>query len=166
MSMRKALSRMKNYFALIYSPPYIALNIAIAVIYYFVFVYLIRLQNYGILLITVPHYLIYALVATSSVMFTIGVYAIRHSLRRGMGASSSTVGTFMALFAGFISGCGCSAPLLYGVTAFGLSIAEVSVASAFIAKYSVAIISAIIAVNVLLILYNSWRISCPVKRKR
>ena len=164
--MRSMFSGIGRSFVAVYKPIYIGINVVVAAAYYVVFTYLIRLQNYGILLITVPHYLIYALVITSSMLFTLGVYAIRASFKNRLGASASAVGTFMTFFAGFISGCGCTAPLLYGITAFGLSIAEVSVAGAFIAEYSVEIILAIIVINVLLILYNSWRISRPVKRKR
>ncbi|MCL4379020.1 MAG: hypothetical protein M1160_01695 [Candidatus Marsarchaeota archaeon] len=145
--------------ARVYRPQYIALNIAVAAVYYLIFTYLIRLQNYGVLLITVPKPLIYALVITASMMLTIGVFTLRNTSKGRLGVKAGTAGAFATVFAGVISGCGCSAPLLYGITAFGLSIAEVSVANAFIVNYSIEIVSALIAINIVLIAYNSWKLS-------
>ncbi len=150
----------------VYRPPYIALNVVVAVIYYLIFTYLIRLQNYGVLLITIPKLLIYALVITASMMFTIGVFTLRNTSKGRLGASASTAGTFATIFAGVISGCGCSAPLLYGITAFGLSIVEVSAANAFIVNYSIGIVAALIAINVILIAYSSWKLSVRLKSRR
>lgn len=157
--MTPVLSRIGRSFISVYKPAYIALNVAVAVLYYILFVFLIRYQNYGILIIGVPKLLLYALIITSSVMFTIGIYAMKRSFKRKRAASASAVGTFMTLFAGVIAGCGCSAPLIYSITLFGLSIAEVSVLAAFITTYSAYIISAIAALNVLLILYYALKIS-------
>ncbi len=157
--MSSALSRIGRSFKSVYKPAYIALNIVVAALYYLLFVLLIRYQNYGILITGVPKLLLYALVVTSSVMFTIGVYAMKKSLKRKTAASASAVGTAMTLFAGVIAGCGCSAPLIYSITIFGLSVAEISVLAAFITTYSAYIVSAIVVVNVLLILYYSLKIS-------
>jgi hypothetical protein len=157
-------ARIWSSFKQVYRPKYIILNIAVAVIYYFILVYLIRYQNYGILIITVPAWLIYALVATSSIVFTIGIYSAAKSFRKGAGASASTFGTAITLFTGIIVGCGCSSPILYSIAIFGLSIAEVSIVAAFIARYSIAIISAILAINIILILYYSLKISSRKRR--
>ncbi len=163
--MKGIIARAYGSLKLVYKPKYVAINIIAAVVYYLVLTVLIRYQNYGILIITAPAFLIYALVISSSMMFTIGVFSAATSIRKAPGASASTFGTAVALFSGIIIGCGCSAPILYSITVFGLSIAEVSVIGAFIAKYSVAIISAIIAINVLIVLYYSLRIS-PKRRAR
>ncbi len=149
----------------LYRPKYIILNVLVAFAYYLIFTTLVRYQNYGILLVFLPLYLIYALIVTSSIMFTIGIYAAARSLTLRKSASASVIGTFMTLFAGVVAGCGCAAPLLYSITVFGLSIAEISVVQAFIASYSIEIISAMIILNVALILYylvrlsRSWRMT-------
>ncbi len=161
--MSSTLSRIGRSFRSVYKPAYIFINIVVAALYYLLFIFLIRYQNYGILIFGAPKSLLYALVITSSIMFTIGIYAMRRSFKRKTTASASAVGTIMTLFAGVIAGCGCSAPLIYGITVFGLSIAEVSVLAAFITQYSAYIISVIIAVNILLILYYSLKI--PGARK-
>lgn len=158
--MTPAITRIGRSIRSIYSKPvYVAINIAVAVLYYLLFAFLIRYQNYGILLITVPKPLLYTLIITASIMFTIGVYAMKRSFKRRSTASATAVGTCMTMFAGVISGCGCSVPIVYGITALGFSIGEVSVLDAFININSTYIISAIIAVNILLIFYYSLRIS-------
>lgn len=163
--MKSMPARVWDSFRQVYRPGYIILNIAVAAIYYLALIYLIRYQNYGVLIIAVPYPLIYALVATSSIMFTIGIYTARRTFRRRAGASTSAFGTAATLFAGIIVGCGCSSPILYSIAIFGLSIAEVSIVAAFIARYSAAIISAILVINVLLILYYSLKISSRPKKR-
>lgn len=155
----KTFRRMLRSIRAVYRPAYIAINVATALLYYLLFELLIRYQNYGILFIAVPVILLYALVVTSSVMFTIGIYTIRKSLRKKTSASACSIGTAMTLFAGVIAGCGCSAPIIYGITVFGLSLAEVSVLATAITRYSSYIIGAVIAVNLLLIAYYLMKIS-------
>ncbi len=157
--MKKGVPSVLRAFQLVYKPKYIILNIAVAIIYYFVLVYLIRYQNYGILLISVPKVLIYALVITSSMMFTFGVYAMRSTFKRKANASGTAIGTAFTLLVGVIAGCGCSTPILYSVTALGLSIVEVSAFASFITRYSAEIISVMLVVNVLLIAYYASRTS-------
>ena len=151
--------RMAATLRAVYSPKYMALNVAVAIVYYLVFVALVKYQNYGILLMSSPRILIYALIASSSIMFTIGIYAIRNSMHKPTKVSASVVGTAAALFSGIVSGCGCAAPLLFGITYLGFSVVEVSALESFIARYNAVMISAILALNVALILYYSSRIS-------
>jgi hypothetical protein len=158
--MRK--SRLKNIgvaLRTVYKPTYIIINIIVAIIYYFLITELVRYQNKGILLLTAPTPLIYALVISASIMFTLGIYAIKNTLRSKRQASASAIGTITTLFTSIITGCGCSAPLLYSITALGLSISEVSSLEVFLVKYTIPIISIMLAINVLLILYYLNKIS-------
>jgi len=138
---------------------YAAIAALAAIVYYLVLVYMIKYQNYGIFLVSVPKPLIYLLAITSAIMFAFGVYAIRSSFMKRAGASASAFGTAATLFTGIIAGCGCSAPIIYGIAALGVSIAEISVLESFIARYSSGIIGAIIAINALLILYYASMVS-------
>ncbi|MEM3841370.1 MAG: hypothetical protein QXN59_01595 [Candidatus Micrarchaeaceae archaeon] len=111
----------------IYSRPlYLLLNIAFAIIYYYIFTAIVEAQNHGILLlINVPSYALYALIITASITLTLSVYSIRNTVRNVAVASSSGVGAFATVFGGLINGCGCSAPLLFSIfsSLFGSSAA-------------------------------------------
>ena len=162
-------SRVRNIaglFARVYRPRYIALNVAVAVAYYFLLTALVRYQNYGILLLNEPKALIYALVVSSSVLFTIGVYAIRNSYHAPTKAAAGAVGTAATLLTGIVAGCGCSTPILFSIVAVGFSVTEVSILQSFIERYDTLIISAILAINLLLILYYSNKVSktCRIRQ--
>ena len=91
----------------IYKPRYVLLNVIVAISYYAVFQFLL---HYGIAFAftNVPLYLMYALVITSSVLFTVAIYSLMHNYRsKRLGALNVGIGTAMPVAGSFVAGCGC-----------------------------------------------------------
>ncbi len=154
----------------VYSPKYVLLNAVAAAAYYAVAYELVRLQNYGIfLLLDVPAYLFYLLVASSSVLLTISVYAAFNTRRNRAEFTASSLGTATAVLAGVVSGCGCSAPLLLGLTALGLSAGGLFSASVFLTNTAVWLFAAMILINLGVITYYMNKLhsaSCRLQPKK
>lgn len=155
----------------IYRPGYAILNIAVALIYYYAFIFLVKAQNYGILLLSIPMWLLLALVITASVLFTIAIYSINNTRRNQAKVSASTLGVATTLAGGVIGGCGCSAPLIFGLTALGVSASSITPLYLFLADNAVVLFSAMVLVNLATLAYYLWKLSNPscridAKRRR
>ncbi len=146
----------------IYRPRYLALNIVAAIVYYFAFQFLIKYQNYGILLVNVPAYLEYVLIATASVLLTISVYSIRNTRKNQAKLSASSLSIAALVLGGVFGGCGCAEPLIFGLTAFGISSASLFSANAVLTALAAQIFWAIIIANLALIFYYLNKLSKPV----
>ncbi len=105
-----------------------------------------------------PKALFYAVIGAAAIMRTMGIYIVRESIIKKRAVMTSGIGTVLTLFAGIVAGCGCTVPLIYGITAIGLSIVEVSVLQSFIVRYSTPIFAAILAINVLLVLHYASKV--------
>jgi len=149
----RTAKKMFELLATIYKPSYIALNVALAFLYYYAYVFLIKYQDYGVLLNLVPPFLIYLLVITSSVLLTIAIYSIRNTRNNKAYLSASTFGTITALGGGVIAGCGCSAPVLLSLVAIGLSTGQTFAISSFFNNNSIALFGLFILANLLLTAY-------------
>ncbi len=153
----------------IYSnPTYVAANIIALVVYYFVFVYLIKIQEEGVFLVTIPPYLIYLLVITSSIVFTIGIYSIRNTRRNQAKELSTGVGTATALVGGVIGGCGCVEPLLLNLSIFGLNTSQTFALLDFVSGAQIWILWLMIVINSFVALYYLNKLSkpaCEIRRK-
>jgi hypothetical protein len=140
---------------------YDLITIAAAILYYWIFEYLIEASSRGIILLSIPAYLIYILVITAAISITLGIFSLSHALRQRKilaGTSSSTVSTFSVLAAGISVGCACQAPILYNLLYFlGLNTLEASSIVVGINDYQVQIISLLIILNVLMIVVVTWR---------
>ncbi|HVC58422.1 MAG TPA: hypothetical protein VND15_03030 [Candidatus Acidoferrales bacterium] len=153
------------------SPAYVVVNIAAAAFYYFLFRYLLASQNYGIFLLNVPNYLIYALVISSSVLLTLGAYGIKsafESRSRAVGEQGASAAT--TIVGAVISGCAsCQAPfvgsLLY---AFGFNTLTVSSILSGIGGSQELILAAFIVINLALIYYSTAKIAegCKIRPRR
>jgi hypothetical protein len=143
----------------IYRPRYMILNLAVAAIYYYAFIYLVKLQNQGVLLFSIPMTVIYALVITSSILFTIAIYSINNTRRNQAKVSASTLGVATTIAGGVIGGCGCSAPLIFGLTAIGVSASSITPLYLFLADNSVPLFSALVLVNLAVIVYYLNKLS-------
>ena len=167
--MRRIAKSIAESFVRIYrQPKYIILSIFIAVVYYCVLTFLIRYQNYGILLVTLPTYLIYLLIATSAVLLTLSVYSFRNTRKNMAEVSASSVGTVAVLVGGLIGGCGCAEPLVLGLSVLGLSISTTTALDYVLTIYSTAIFCIMIIANAAVILYylNKFsKPSCRIKPK-
>jgi hypothetical protein len=150
-------------------PTYAFVAIASAAIFLYIFRYLIAANNYGIFLIFVPMYVVYALVATSGILFSISLFAIAHSVssRKIGGIGGSIEGVLLPSLGGLVAGCGCAFPVLESVLMFfGVDAFEaVGIVSA-INSYQLWILSAMIAINLATIYYYLGRIPMPPIKKR
>ena len=127
------------------------LTLAGGVLYYFLFEYLVSLNNYGIVIFYVPIYLVYLLSLTASLLLTVTVYAFSSRIRQGAGIvpSRGLVGSISAAVGGCVGGCACQAPILYNIFyLIGLNAFEASGVVTLIASYQTEL-------NVLLILLNA-----------
>ncbi len=155
----RILGTLKNIY--LRHPRYIALNAAAAVAYYLLFTFLIRYQNYGIFLLSVPWYLVYAMIFTASMLLTISVYSVRNTRRNRAEFTASTASAATLVIAGVLGGCGCSESLVFGLAALGISSSSLFSADAILVSVSVQISAALLAVNVLILLYYLNKLSKP-----
>lgn len=151
-TLRHAVSKTWKYFGLC---------MLLFFVYYLSFRYLISSSNGGLVLIAVPIYLVYALISTASILFTLSVYSLISSFPR-TGRNGAPPGIFSAfsVFVGGVSaGCACQAPILYGMLYFlGLNSLEASGLVTSFADHENAIMEAMIAVNLILIVLFYGRI--------
>lgn len=153
----------------IYTPKYIALNIAVAIVYYIFYSYLLTVQeNSTIVLVTVPLWLIYSVIITASVLFTIAVYSARNTRNNQAKVSGSVLGTAATVFTGVVAGCGCTAPILLSLTAIGISASSVFSLVNFLNANQTVLFVALLAINVGVLAYYSRKLSnpsCKISRK-
>ncbi|MDE1855114.1 MAG: hypothetical protein KGH57_02220 [Candidatus Micrarchaeota archaeon] len=149
---------LKKVFA---SPFYIFLAIAAVVAYYWLFYYLITVSNKGLFFVTVPMYLIYALILSASVLVTLSVYAVSNSLKtKYSGAEGGLLSVATSAFGGFIVGCNCYAPIFSSVLyAIGFGTLQVSSAISFLGAYQLWFVVLLIAANLIFIYYQLGRIT-------
>ncbi len=150
------------------SPVYLAANILALVVYYFIFVYLIKIQEEGVFLITVPPYIVYLLVVTSSIAFTIGIYSIKNTRRNEARELSTGLGTATTLLGGVIGGCGCVEPLLLNLSIFGLNTSQTFALLDFVSVAQIWILWIMIAINSFVVIYYLNKLSkpaCEIRRK-
>lgn len=156
---RVTLSRMLATLMSIYRPRYILINFVLAIAYYYLYITLLKVQNYGIVLLHLPQYLLYLLIITSSMAFTVAVYSIWNSRRNKAYISASTVGTLTTLVGGVIGGCNCAAPLLFSFVAVGFSTSQIITLTDFVSKYQTWVVAAMIAINLAIELYYLNKLS-------
>jgi hypothetical protein len=140
---------------------YLVLNLVTFSAYYLGFRYLISSSDYGFVLITVPMYLVYLLIGSASVLFTLSVYSLFMGLPRSnrKSAPSGFFSAFSVFLGGLSAGCACQAPILYGFLYFlGLNSLEASGLVSIFADHETGILESIIALNALLILFFAFRI--------
>ena len=153
----------------IYSKPvYIAVNVIGAIIYYLLFNFIVEKQNHGVLLlISVPAYMLYALIATASIALTISIYSIKNTRRNLAKSSSSSLSALATVFGGLVNGCGCSSPLMFGVFSIFVGGSEAIYLDAFVSDNGIWITAILIVANLLLIGYylNKFaKPSCNIRR--
>ncbi|MFI5412422.1 MAG: hypothetical protein ACHQX1_00860 [Candidatus Micrarchaeales archaeon] len=149
-------------------PTYIAINIVSIIVYYYLFVYLIKIQQQGLFFATIPDYLIYLLVITSSIALTIGLYSIKNTINNGAKELSTGIGTATALAGGVVGGCGCAAPLVLGLSVFGLNTTQTFALIDFISANQLILFSLMIAINFFVVIYYLNKLSepsCEIRRK-
>jgi len=141
----------------VYKPKYIALNLLLAGVYYALFLYLSYVQG-GNAIMTSNWPLVFVLIISSSILLTIAIYSIKNT-GRSSAKISGTVGSVGTVVLG--SGlCGCTTTFLPVIaTAIGVGTAGVFGLSRFLSDYSVEIFSAMIILNMLVIVYYTNKLS-------
>ncbi len=162
----------KNALKQIYSWKIIVLNIFLFIVYYLIFNYFIKYQNHGIVLIlNVPTYLIYIMVATTSVLSSVSISSILHTVKTKISFIGTGFGAFASAFSGIISGCGCSFPLILSIVSLlGINSSYALVINSFFGNNAKLIMTAMIAFNVILTIYMVVKfnnnIACRIPAKK
>jgi hypothetical protein len=154
-------------FAAIFSrKAYIAIAAASALVFYYVFYYLVVSDNYGVFLVLMPIYLIYLLVATSGILFSISVFTVAYSAAsRRLGVEGGIMGVLLPSMGGIVAGCACALPLLTSILLFlGINAFEALGIVTAIGIYQLWIVLAMIAINTGMIYYYLGRL--PASRKK
>ena len=151
---------MKFYYTLrkIYKPKYIVLTIFLGIFYAAAFWYLAYIQGGNSVMLVVPIYLIFLLIASSSILTTIAIYSIKNTRRNNAKIfGTATSGGTILLGSGL---CGCTTTFLPTIAFFvGASTPTVFVLTSFLKNYSVEVISVSIAINVIFIAYYLNKLS-------
>lgn len=149
----------------IYGPKYIGLTIALGIAYSIAFWYLAYIQGGNAVMLSAPIYLIFLLVASSSILMTVVIYSIRNT-RKNSAKISGTATSASTLLLG--SGlCGCTTTLLPTLAlAVGAGTPAVYALSSFLKNYNIEIISVLILFNMIVLAYYLNKLSSPTCRIR
>ena len=147
---------------------YLLLAIVSSIAFFYLFRYLIASNNHGIFLLLMPIYVIYALVATSGILFSISVFTMSYSIAsRKLGAMGGLEGVIAPSIGGLVASCACTFPLLESVLLFlGVNTFDAIGIVSAVASYQIWIISAMILINLGMIYYYLGKISVPPSRKK
>ncbi len=154
-----------------YSKPIaIILTVLFVFLYYFLFYNILEYSSgTGVILVTTPIYLIYALVVTSAILLYISVYTIRLSVFNIVNNIPSGVSVVTAVAGGVIASCECQIPLL-SVVLYSLGFNSLSVSNvlSFVGAYQTVIITLLFLLNLIFIYYSLGRLSstCRIKNGR
>jgi hypothetical protein len=163
MQSRKTLrtGRIGAFATVFREPRYIAIALLGAIAYYFVYFIIIRASNYGIFLITVPLYLIYAIAATSGILLALSAFSIAKSLLSlKAGTAGGIASAFIPSVGSMVATCACSYPILGSFLFFlGVNAFELSSIVSVISQYELEATFLIVVVNMLLLFYYSGRIA-------
>ncbi|MCL5008066.1 MAG: hypothetical protein M1562_02350 [Candidatus Marsarchaeota archaeon] len=144
--------RLRGIIELYKRPNYIALNIVMLLVYYFVITSIIRYQNRGILLLNIPIWTLYLLVISSSMLTTISVFSFINA-RKASQSFGTPIGALTVLVGGVLEGCGCSTPLIFGLASFGISTSSLIYSVDLLSSLSKYIFLGIILINIAFIAY-------------
>jgi len=167
--MKKRLNpRVATFIGIFRHPAYIIIAAACSFLFYWLFAYLIAVNNHGIILILVPIYLVYLLVVTSGIIFSISLFAIAHSISsRRIGEIGGIEGIILPSLGGLVASCGCAFPLLESILLFlGVNTFEAIGIVSTINSYQVWILCAIIAINLVTMYYYLGKIPIPDALKK
>jgi len=133
-------------------PKFVVLNILFTAAYYYLFLFIVQLQD-KFMFINTPLLLIYLLIISSSILLTMSIYLLLNSgfsYKKG----STTALSFITTFIGsIVSGCGCTAPILFSLASIGFSSSQLVLLDNFFALNQTPIILAMVIINFLFILY-------------
>ncbi len=144
----------------IYKPKYAILTVVLGITYSFAFWYLAYIQGGSAVMLSVPIYMVFLLVASSSILMTIAVYSMWNTRKNNLKAigTAPSVGTIV-LGSGL---CGCTTTLLPTIAlAVGMSTPAVYALTSFLRNYNMEIILLLITLNVVVVAYYLNKLSSP-----
>jgi hypothetical protein len=142
----------------IYSMPYILLNLVILLVYYVVVEKIVALQQFGLIFITAPAYLIILLVVSSSILMTIAAYTIVQSRKaKNLGYGGAVGSCATAVVGGVMSGCGCQGAILYSALAIVAGSGEAFSINTVFSEHIGLILGALVIFNIAFIVYSLGR---------
>jgi hypothetical protein len=150
-------------------PLYIAIAAVSTILFFYLFRYLIAINNHGIFLLLMPMYIVYLLVLTSGVLFSISLFAIAHSVAsRRLGEIGGIEGLVIPSLGGLVASCGCAFPLLESIFLFfGVNTFEAVGIVSVINSYQLWILGAMIFINLATIYYYLGKVPMgPAKKRR
>ena len=165
------IGRGRVLFKVLTSESYVGIALAGALAYFAIINYLVASGNYGIFLIAIPIYVIYAMVGTAGLLLALGVYSIRNALLSATTAAEEGVLSAVLPSVGSLAmTCSCTYPFLGTVLLFfGASSLTVSAVVSYISAYQPWILAAIITVNIILIYHYLGRLAdaeCRIGTRR
>jgi heme/copper-type cytochrome/quinol oxidase subunit 3 len=146
---------------MVYKPRYLALNVAIAIAYFYFIKYLIAFQDKGVFIASIPVYMLVILSITSAITFTIAIYSINNTRRNQAKITASTTSVLSVVASAMIGGCGCQVSILAGLAGIVAGASGAFALNVVLAENSFYIISAIVAINILLAIYYVNKLSKP-----
>ena len=165
--MRLKSARLLTSLRIFSDAKYLLLTLASSAAFFYLFRYMIAANNHGIFLVLLPIYVIYALVATSGILFSISIFTMSYSIAsRKLGAIGGLEGVIAPSIGGLVASCACTFPLLESVLLFlGVNTFDAIGIVSAIDSYQVWIISAMILINLGMIYYYLGKISVPPSKK-
>lgn len=165
--MRLKSTRLLTALRIFSDAKYLLLTLASSAAFFYLFRYMIAANNHGIFLVLLPIYVIYALVATSGILFSISIFTMSYSISsRKLGAIGGLEGVIAPSIGGLVASCACTFPLLESVLLFlGVNTFDAIGIVSAIDSYQVWIISAMILINLGMIYYYLGKISVPPSKK-
>ncbi len=137
-------------------PAYIAISVGTFFAYYFLVSFVIKHNNKFLVMGKHTAYLLFLLEVTASLLIASSLFSA--AKRRVGKAKGAGIATATTVFGSLTVGCGCTSPILFGITSIFVGSSAV-VADAFISRNQVYIISAMILINLLLTIYYLNKIS-------
>ncbi len=161
-------ARLRTFAAIFARKRYMAIAAAGALLFYYLFYYLVSAENYGAFILLMSPYLLYALVVTSGILFAISVFAVANSLAsRRMGIEGGIIGVLMPSIGGVVASCACTFPIIASVLLFfGVNTLEAAGIISLVNSYQLWIMLAMIAANLAIIYYYLGRLGISKKRRR
>lgn len=144
--------RLNGIIAIYKRPGYIILNILILMVYYYLITSIIRYQDMGILIFNVHIWILYLLIISSSFLTTISIFSFINIRRRSQ-LLGTPVGALSIIAGGILGGCGCSAPLLFGLISIGITTSSLIYAIDAVSSLSNYLFLSIVIINVIFIVY-------------
>jgi hypothetical protein len=151
-------------------PAYLLLTVVSTALYYTAFT---MLQHSGSVFVftSLPSYLVYLLIITSSMLLSLGVFSVRIHLGNSniRKASSGIYGVVSTVFGGIIAGCGCQAPLLYSVfSTLGINIIDANTVVTAIGNNQTPLFSVLVVLNLAFLYYMLSTLSkdCSIRNGR